>query len=111
MKNGQISRPIRVPFGYVIVKLNKKVSFSEANKTAIKANYFNTERTKLFNKYFDGLRKNFRVNVVNEEIIKTLKNLFFAFFLSSCVQGHDKTITVKVGDRAWTFKESKPIPI
>ena len=72
MKNGQISRPIRVPFGYVIVKLNRKVPFAEANQTAIKANYFNTERTKIFNKYFDGLKQDFRVHVVNENIINTL---------------------------------------
>lgn len=72
MKNKSISRPIRVPTGYVIVKLNQRVPFSEANQTMIKANYFTRERTKIFNAYFDGLKKDFRVNILNRELIKTL---------------------------------------
>lgn len=72
MKNRNISRPIRVPSGYFIVKLNRKVPFSEANKVAIKANYFNKERTKIFNNYFDGLKKDFKVNIVNKALIKTI---------------------------------------
>ncbi len=72
MKNNSISPPIRVPSGYFIVKLNKKVPFSLANKTAIRANYFNERRTKVFNNYFDGLKKDFKVNVLNRALIQTL---------------------------------------
>ena len=72
MKNKSISKPIRSDSGYFIVKLNKRVPFSEANKMAIKANYFNETRTKIFNNYFNGLKKDFQVNIVNRSLIKTL---------------------------------------
>ena len=72
MRSNSISQPIRVPSGYVIVKLNRKVPFAEANQTAIKANYFNKKRTELFNSYFTGLKKSFKVRIVNKELIKTL---------------------------------------
>ncbi|MCZ0932357.1 MAG: peptidylprolyl isomerase [Oligoflexia bacterium] len=72
MKNGSISRPLRIPTGYVIVKLNRKVPFAEANQVAIKANYFNKRRTKIFNSYFDSLKKDFKINFVNKGLVKTL---------------------------------------
>ena len=72
MKEGRISRPIRIPTGYVIVKLNRKVPFGEANQTAIKANYFNKRRTQIFNSYFDSLKKDFEISFVNKGLVKTL---------------------------------------
>ena len=72
MKTSAISPPIRVATGYVIVKLNQKVPFKEANQIAIKANYFNKKRTELFNRYFNNLKRNFRVQIVNKELVKTL---------------------------------------
>ena len=72
MKNSSISRPIRIPSGYVIAKLNQKVPFSSANQTAIKANYFNKNRTAIFNSYFDSLKKSFKITFVNKNLVKTL---------------------------------------
>ncbi len=72
MKNGAVSRPIRALSGYMIVKLNKRIPFSEANKVAIKANYFNKERAKIFNGYFNGLKKSFKVNVVQPSLIEKI---------------------------------------
>ena len=72
MKSQSISKPIRVPSGYVIVKLNKKIPFKEANMIAIKANYFNRKRTDLFNSYFNTLKRQFKIRIVNKELIKTL---------------------------------------
>ena len=72
MKNGSISRPIKIPSGYVIVKLNQKVPFSSANQVAIKANYFNKKRTKIFNSYFDSLKKDFKISFINKSLVKTL---------------------------------------
>ena len=72
MKNNSISAPIRTATGYMIVRLNRRVPFTEANKTAIKANYFNENRTKLFNTYFDNLKKDFKVNVLNKNLLKSL---------------------------------------
>ena len=72
MKNGSISEPIRYPYGYLILKLNRKVPFAEANQIAIKANYFNEKRSQIFNAFFDRLKKDFKVNIVQPELIKTL---------------------------------------
>jgi len=72
MRDNSISKPIRVPSGYVIVKLNQKVPFKEANQTAIKANYFNKKRTDLFNRYFNGLKKSFVIQTLNRDLVKTL---------------------------------------
>ena len=62
MKAGQVSTPVRIDTGFVIIKLNKKVPFYEADEAVLKANYFNEKRTALFNKLFDGLRKDFTVS-------------------------------------------------
>ena len=72
MKNNSISSPIRVPSGYVIVRLNRRIPFSEANKTAIKANYFNKTRTDMFNAYFNGIKKDFKVKIINKALVQTL---------------------------------------
>jgi len=72
MRASSISKPIRVASGYVIIRLNRRVPFAEANQTAIKANYFNKKRTELFNNYFTGLKKSFKIRIINKELIKTL---------------------------------------
>ena len=72
MKNNSISQPIRVSAGYVILRLNQKVPFDEANHTAIKANYFNKRRTAIFNNYFDKLKADFKITFVNRNLVKTL---------------------------------------
>ena len=72
MKAGSISRPIKIPSGYIIVKLNRKIPLSEANQVAIKANYFNKKRTQIFNSYFDSLKKDFKINFINKDLVKTL---------------------------------------
>ena len=61
MKNGQISTPIRTATGLYIIKLNRKVPFGEANRTQIKAAYFDQKRSQALNKYFDGLKSKYKV--------------------------------------------------
>lgn len=73
MSPGEVSPPIRVATGYQIVKLNEKTPFARANKVLIKANYFNERRTKLFNKYVNGLKKYFSVKIVNKSLIGELE--------------------------------------
>jgi len=72
MKENSISSPIRIPQGFVIVRLNKKIPFKEANQTTIKANFFNKRRTELFNSYFDSLKKSFAIQILNKDLVKTL---------------------------------------
>ena len=73
MRPGQISAPIRVANGYQIVKLNEKTPFDRANKVLIKADYFNEQRAKIFNNYFNSLKRQFSVKVVNRKLIDSLK--------------------------------------
>ena len=73
MKPGQISAPIRVATGYQIVKLNERTPFSRANKILIKADYFNEQRTTIFNNYFNSLKRQFSIKIVNKGLINNLK--------------------------------------
>ena len=73
MRNGQISEPVRVMNGYRIIRLNRRVPFKEANLTALKLDYFNAERVKLFNAHFDSLtRRNFKTAIVNKSLISEI---------------------------------------
>ena len=72
MKPGQISKPFRVPNGYNIIKLIRRVPLKEANVQSIKLDYFNEERTRVSLKYFNSLKKLFTVKMVNEKLIQSL---------------------------------------
>ncbi len=61
MKNGQISNPIRTGTGFYIVKLNRKIPFGEANRTQIKAAYFDQKRSQVLKKYFNSLKSKFKI--------------------------------------------------
>ena len=72
MKNGSISTPIRGPDGLYIIKLNRKIPFGEANRTQIKAAYFDKERAKIFNNYFNKIQKQYTVQI-NQDLLKQIK--------------------------------------
>ena len=72
MKDGQISAPLAVPTGWMIVKLNKKIPFASANQIAVRDNYFQKERSKIFLKFYEGWKRHFKLNVVNKDLVKTL---------------------------------------
>ena len=72
MKPGRISDPFRVPTGFYIVKLIRRVPFKEANSHKIRLDYFNEERTRIFNRYFNRLKKHFTVKMVNKKLIQSL---------------------------------------
>ena len=61
MKDGQISKPIRTGNGFYIVKLNRKIPFGEANRTQIKAAYFDQNRSKALAQYFNSLKSKYKV--------------------------------------------------
>ena len=61
MKNGQISSPIRTSTGFYIVKLNRKIPFGEANRTQLKANWFDQQRSQALTKYFNSLKSKYKV--------------------------------------------------
>lgn len=72
MKEGQISSPLSVPTGWMIVKLNKKIPFASANQIVVRDNYFQKERSKIFLKFYEGWKKHFKLNVVNKDLVKNL---------------------------------------
>lgn len=72
MKNNQISEPVRVVNGYRIIRLNRRVPFKEANLTSVRLDYFNEERVKMFNAYFDSLKKHFKTAVLNRKLIDSI---------------------------------------
>ena len=72
MKPGRISEPFRVSTGYYIIKLIRRVPFKEANTHKIRLDYFNEERTRIFNRYFNKLKKHFTVKVVDKKLIQSL---------------------------------------
>ena len=74
MRNGQVNRPIKVPTGYHVVRFNKRVAFENANQIAVKADFFNRERTRIFNNYFNlrRLKSQFKIKYVNRSLIKKL---------------------------------------
>ena len=72
MKSGQISKPFRVPNGYNIIKLIRRVPFKEANTQNIKLDYFNEERSRISLRYFNSLKKHFTVKMVDAKLIQSL---------------------------------------
>ena len=63
MRAGQVSRPIRAANGFYIVKLNRKIPFGEANRTQIKAAYFDRRRSQVLAQYFDSLKSKYKVQI------------------------------------------------
>ena len=72
MKNGAISAPIKAVDGFYIIKLNRKIPFGEANRTQIKAAYFDKQRTKIFNNYFNKIKMKYTVQI-NPSLLKQVK--------------------------------------
>ncbi len=63
LKKNQITKPIRTPNGFYIVKLNRGVPFREANVEDIKNQMRTEKRTKAFNQYLDKIQKKYKIKV------------------------------------------------
>ena len=68
MKNGQISSPIKTVTGFYIVKLNRQIPFGSANRTQLKANWFDQQRSKALKQYFEGLKSKYKITV-NKDLL------------------------------------------
>lgn len=68
MNPGQISPPIRTAGGFHIVKLNKALPFSQANRMLIRAGYFDKKRGEVINRYFANLKKKYSIQVNQAEL-------------------------------------------
>ncbi|MCB0419875.1 MAG: peptidylprolyl isomerase [Bdellovibrionales bacterium] len=72
MKVNQVRGLIETRYGYHIVKLTGKRSYTQANKRQIRAAVFDEERTKIFNAYFKALKNKYKITV-NKDVIKQVK--------------------------------------
>lgn len=66
---GDIVGPIDSRQGFYIVKVTGKNSYEEADKRQIRAAVFDEKRAKLFNEFFDKLKKQYHIQV-NKEALK-----------------------------------------
>ena len=66
LKKDQMTKPIRTPNGFYIVKLNRRVPFSEANVEDVKNQMRTEKRTKVFNAYLDKIQKKYKVKISNK---------------------------------------------
>lgn len=74
LPNSGMSKPIKVPLGFAIVKRIQKVPYLKTvHERPIKENYFAEKRTQAFNAFMDRNKRNFKVNYTNKALIRTLK--------------------------------------
>lgn len=69
LKRGQISRLVRTPFGFHIIKLTGIRSYKEATKKNIRTAVFDEKRKQLFDAYFEKAKKKYRISV-NRKLLK-----------------------------------------
>jgi parvulin-like peptidyl-prolyl isomerase len=67
--NDVTSDLVEVAFGFHIIKLTGKRSFEEAPKREIRMAVFDEKRKVLFDKFFDGIKKNYQINV-NSKLVE-----------------------------------------
>ena len=60
---------VETPFGFHILKLTGRHSFEEATRREIRMGVFDEKRKQHFDNYFNGIKKNYSVNV-NEKLLQ-----------------------------------------
>ena len=71
MRPNQVSKPVRTPNAFYIMKLKKIVPFSQINKEAIRGQVFTSRRNEVFKQYFNKLQSKYKVNI-NDQVVKSL---------------------------------------
>lgn len=69
LKLNGVSDLVEVAFGFHIIKLTGKRTFEEAPKREIRMAVFDEKRKVLFDKFFDGIKKNYQINV-NSKLVE-----------------------------------------
>lgn len=59
---GQVSKPILGLFGFHIIQKTGQLSFEKSDKSATKIAVFNAKRFRILDKYFDSLKKKYKVS-------------------------------------------------
>lgn len=73
MKAGEIRGLLETQFGFHIIKLIERRSYDLADKRQIRAALHQAKQAKIFNDYFEKLKKGYSVDV-NREALKSIKN-------------------------------------
>ena len=73
MKPNDVKGLVETPFGFHIIKFLEKRSYDLADKRQLRAALLDEKREKVFNDYFDKLKKNYKIEV-NRETLKGIKN-------------------------------------
>ncbi|MFN7455712.1 MAG: peptidylprolyl isomerase, partial [Pseudobdellovibrionaceae bacterium] len=63
MKIGEVRGLIETQFGFHIVKVTGRRSYENANKRQLRAAVFDEKRRDIFNQYFEGLKKGYKIQV------------------------------------------------
>lgn len=63
LKMGAISPPVQTLYGFHIIKKTGQRSYERANKDALKIAVFDKKRFKIFDKYFERLKRKYKVSV------------------------------------------------
>lgn len=69
LKVGQISHVVPSRHGFHIIKLLGRRSYAQADKRQIKAAVFDTKRKKIFDRYFERLKKQYKI-VAQPELLR-----------------------------------------
>jgi len=69
LKVGEITGPIESRQGFHILKVTARNNYEDADKRQIRAAVFDEKRAKIFNEYFDKLKRQYPVKV-NREAMK-----------------------------------------
>jgi peptidyl-prolyl cis-trans isomerase C/peptidyl-prolyl cis-trans isomerase D len=72
MKVGEVKGLVDTHFGYHIIKLLDRRTFDLADKRQIRAALFDNKRAKIFNQYFEKLKKQYKIDI-NRDALKSLK--------------------------------------
>lgn len=65
MKVNEIKGLFETPFGFHIIKLTGKRTFETANKRAIRTAVYDEKRKQIMDRYFEGLKKSYKVKINN----------------------------------------------
>jgi peptidyl-prolyl cis-trans isomerase C/peptidyl-prolyl cis-trans isomerase D len=73
MRIGDVKGLIETSFGFHIIKLLDRRSYDLADKRQIRAALYDEKRAKLFNEYFNQLKKHYKIDI-NKEALLSLKH-------------------------------------
>lgn len=71
LRSNEVKGLIETRFGFHIIKLLERRAFDMADKHQIRAALFDDKRARIFDEYFDRVKKSYRVNV-NKEALRSI---------------------------------------